>query len=211
MKSTASKGFWFAIAVLAAFGIARIVLDTRAQHRDEEKPAANTATAPEASLEADADSDSAESAPKDILGSKAPDFRLESVSGGKLELADLRGKVVLLDFWAVWCGPCQQSMPFFQKLQDEYGPKGLEVVGLHVDDRMPSTDEVKAYLHERGIHYKNLVSTMEVDDGFQIYAMPTSYLLDRDGIVRKRHVGFNPDRTPEQIQQDVRDLLGVAE
>ncbi len=128
-----------------------------------------------------------------------------------MKLADLKGKVILLDFWAVWCGPCQESMPFFQKLQDEYGPKGLEVVGLHVDQGMPSPDEVKSFLEERGIHYQNLVSTMEVDDGFQIVAMPTSYLLDGDRTVRKRHIGFDPDRTPAMIESDVRELLGVAE
>jgi thiol-disulfide isomerase/thioredoxin len=80
---------------------------------------------------------------KDILGKKAPDFTLSSVTGEKFRLSSLKGKIVVLDFWAVWCGPCTDSMPFFQKLQDSYRT-GLEVVGLHVNDRMPPT-EVKEF------------------------------------------------------------------
>jgi peroxiredoxin len=100
-------------------------------------------------------------------------------------------------------------MPFFQKLQDQYGNEGLEVVGLHVDDRMPEPKEVQAFLDERSIHYRNLVSTTEVDDKFMIYAMPTTYLIDREGVIRKRHVGFNPGTAPEKLETDVRGLLST--
>jgi thiol-disulfide isomerase/thioredoxin len=216
MSSTTSKGFWIAVAILGAFGIARIVLDARAQPKvaspsgPESTAATASASASASEPDSESEADSGESTPSDILGKKAPDFQLKSVGGETFALADVKGKVVLLDFWAVWCGPCQESMPFFQKLQDQYGSKGLEVVGLHVDDRMPGTDEVLSFLEERGIHYPNLVSTAKVDDGFQVYAMPTSYLLDRNGIVRKVHVGFSPDTAPD-IEKDVRELLGVTE
>jgi peroxiredoxin len=151
---------------------------------------------------------SAQEAPaKDILGKKAPDFTLPSVTGEKFRLSSLKGKVVLLDFWAVWCGPCTDSMPFFQKLQDTYRAKGLEVVGLHVNDRMPPTEEVKAFLDELGIRYHNVVSTTEVDDSYLVYAMPTTYILDRNGVVQKRHIGFNPKTAPGRIEGDVKALL----
>jgi len=145
---------------------------------------------------------------KDILGKRAPDFTLPSVTGEKFRLSSLKGKIVVLDFWAVWCGPCTDSMPFFQTLQDTYGAKGLEVVGLHVNDRMPEADEVKEFLGELGILYRNVVSTTEVDDSYLVYAMPTTYILDRNGVVQKRHIGFNPKTAPERIEGDVKALLG---
>ena len=145
---------------------------------------------------------------KDILGKKAPDFTLPSVTGEKFRLSSLKGKIVVLDFWAVWCGPCTDSMPFFQKLQDTYRTEGLEVVGLHVNDRTPPTDEVKEFLDDLGIRYRNVVSTTEVDDSYLVYAMPTTYIVDRDGILQKRHIGFNPKTAPERIERDVKALLG---
>jgi peroxiredoxin len=144
---------------------------------------------------------------KDILGKRAPDFTLSSVTGEKFRLSSLKGKIVVLDFWAVWCGPCTDSMPFFQTLQDTYGAKGLEVVGLHVNDRMPEPEEVKAFLDELGVRYHNVVSTTEVDDSYLIYAMPTTYIVDRNGVVQKRHIGFNPKTAPERIERDVKALL----
>jgi peroxiredoxin len=144
---------------------------------------------------------------KDILGKKAPDFTLASVTGENFRLSSLKGKIVVLDFWAVWCGPCTDSMPFFQKLQDSYRTKGLEVVGLHVNDRTPPTDEVKDFLDDLGIRYRNVVSTTEVDDSYLVYAMPTTYIVDRNGVVQKRHIGFNPKTAPGRIEGDVKALL----
>ena len=148
-----------------------------------------------------------EAPPKDIIGKKAPDFTLESVEGEPLKLSSLAGRVVVLDFWAVWCGPCTESMPFFQALQDRYGKDGLEIVGLHVDDRMPPTPDVKDFLEEIGVTYRNVISTTDVDNAYLVYAMPTTYILDRRGVVRKRHVGFNPKTAPDRIENDVKALL----
>ena len=142
-----------------------------------------------------------------VMGERAPSFALADVAGRTVSMKELRGKIVVLDFWAVWCGPCQNSMPFFQKIQNEYGKYGLEVIGVHVDDRMPPIDTVRKFLGERGIRYRNLVSTKEVDDKFMIYAMPTTYLVDRDGVVAKRHVGYNSVKTPSLLEDDVRELL----
>jgi thiol-disulfide isomerase/thioredoxin len=122
-------------------------------------------------------------------------------------LSSLKGKIVVLDFWAVWCGPCTDSMPFFQKLQDQYGAQGLEVVGLHVNDRVPEAAEVKGFLEELGVTYKNVLSTTAVDDSYLVYAMPTTYIVDREGVLRKRHIGFNPATAPERIEREVKELL----
>lgn len=144
-----------------------------------------------------------------LTGAPAPDIELEDLDGNTVSLAKLKGKVVVIDFWAVWCGPCQDSVPFFQQLEDKYGPEGLKVVGLHVNDRVPPVDKVKQYLDKMNVHYTNALSTTDVDDAFKIYAMPTTYMIDRSGILAKIHVGFNPRSTPEKLEHDVRELLGL--
>lgn len=148
-------------------------------------------------------------AQQDVMGKRVPNFALNDVAGRTFSMKELKGKVIVLDFWAVWCGPCQNSMPFFQEIQNEYGKYGLEVIGVHVDDRMPMIDTIRKFLDERGIRYRNLVSTREVDDKFMIYAMPTTYLVNREGVVAKRHVGYNSVKTPSLIEGDVREVLGL--
>ena len=148
-------------------------------------------------------------AEQDVIGNKAPSFELQSVTGDTVKLADMEGKVVLLDFWAVWCGPCRTAMPFFQELQDKYGKDGLEVIGVHVDDRMPPPDEVAEYLAKLGVSYTNVVSTVDNDNEFMIFAMPTTYMVDREGIIVKRHIGFDPKTAPDELEEIVRSMLGV--
>ena len=101
------------------------------------------------------------------------------------------------------------SLPFFQQLEERYGDQGLVVVGLHVDDQVPPTEEIRSFLADRGARYMNLISTVEADEAFRIFAMPTTYIADREGIVRTRHIGFNPERTPARLEREVRDLLGL--
>ena len=146
-------------------------------------------------------------ASQELIGERAPNFTLEDINGKTVSLSSYHGKIVVLDFWAVWCGPCEQSVPYFQTLADKYRKDGLEVVGLHVDDRRPSASKIEEYLGNRGVSYINLLSTVEVDDQYMIYAMPTTYMIDRNGVLRGRHIGFNPTRTPERIESDLQKML----
>jgi len=147
--------------------------------------------------------------PRGVIGEPAPEITLPNLDSEAVSVSDFPGKVILYDFWAVWCGPCVESLPFYQELQDRYREEGLVVVGLHVDDRTPPIEEVRAYLEDRGVSYLNLLSTAEADEAFRIFAMPTTYITDRDGVIRTRHIGFNPERTPGRLEEEVRGLLGL--
>ena len=144
-----------------------------------------------------------------VIDEPAPDLSLLDLEGNPVPLRDFDDKVVVFDFWAVWCGPCRVSLPFFQELEDRYREDGLVVVGLHVDDGLPELDEVRAYLADLEIGYLNLISTLEADEQFRVAVVPTTYITDRDGIVRMRHLGFNPERTPERLEEEIRGLLGL--
>ncbi len=143
-----------------------------------------------------------------IIGEEGFNFELKDVNGKTVKRSDFKGKVVVLDFWAVWCGPCQLTLPLLQSLADKYRSEGLEVVGLHVDDRVPPVEEVKGYLEARKVSYTNLLSSYQVDEAYYVYAMPTSYILDRKGKVVKQHVGFGRD-TPEKLEKELREVLGL--
>ena len=146
---------------------------------------------------------------QDLDGKPAPQFKLKNMTGRTVSLSDYKGKVVLLDFWAVWCGPCKTSLPFLETLRKKYARHGFEVVGLHVDDRRPPLDEVMGYLRDLKIRYPNLMSTFEVDESFQLAGIPTSFVVDRDGMVQRTHVGFDDKTGPAKLEAQVRDVLGL--
>ncbi len=110
----------------------------------------------------------------------APGFTLTDSSGSKVSLADYRGKVVLLNFWATWCGPCQIEIPWFQDFEKQYKSKGFEVLGVSMDEDGWSV--VKPYLAAHKLNYRILLGDDSVS---QLYggldALPTTFIIDRDG------------------------------
>jgi peroxiredoxin len=137
-------------------------------------------------------------------GSRAPDFQLEDLRGRPGDLASLRGRVVLLDFWASWCGPCRESFPFYNQLFDEYGRQGLCIVGISVDEQ---ASNVRAFLRRTPAKVRILHDPSGgVAARFAPERMPTSFLLDRNGLIRHVHSGF--DRAQKAaIEREVRELL----
>jgi len=134
------------------------------------------------------------------LGSTAPDFELADVSGKKVHLSDFKGKVVILDFWATWCGPCRMEIPEFVKLQDKYRDKGLAIVGLSLDSDGESA--VRPFATKHDINYTMLLAT---DDTARLYGgvvgIPTTFILDRQGRIVKKFIGVMPSETFEQAIQ----------
>lgn len=136
------------------------------------------------------------------IGSAIPQFCLNDLNGRKFCSDQLRGKVLLIDFWASWCGPCKKEMPAYQKFQDAYGPKGLMVIGIGLS--MDSSANLKKFARALGVHYKLLAGTMRVQDAFGLKGIPTTLLVDRNGITRARVVGFD---YPAKLKPKIQALL----
>lgn len=129
----------------------------------------------------------------------------ESVQTG---LASLRGKVVILDFWATWCGPCRMEIPGFESLETKYRDRGLEVVGVSIDPitRNGGAAAVAPFMKSMNINYTVwMVNSQKALLGFDaLQSIPTTYLIDRSGKIVNRYVGAHPDNT---FETDVKRLL----
>lgn len=124
------------------------------------------------------------------IGSRLPGFSATDIQGQHVSSADLSGKVVLIDIWATWCGPCKKEMPGYQKLADKYGARGFVVVGLKAN-MMPDTENPLTFAKKIGVHYPLVVATDELLKKFGgLEGLPTTLLYDRHGILRKKVIGF---------------------
>ena len=133
----------------------------------------------------------------------APDFRLTDADGKAVRLSDYRGKVVLLDFWATWCGPCKIEIPWFEEFQRKNQDRGLVVLGVSMDDE--GWPVVKPFLKSLNINYRVVIGN---DQTAQLYggvdALPTTFLIDRDGKIAAVHVGL-VDR--KEFENGIEQLL----
>jgi len=136
-------------------------------------------------------------------GSKAPDFQLQGPKGA-VTLASSAGSVVYVDFWASWCGPCRQSFSWMNAMQDKYGAKGLQIIGLNVDAK--NQDALK-FLDQNPARFtvaydlKGVTATK-----YGVKGMPTSFLLGRDGKVILVHAGFR-DTDRDQLEKEIKTAL----
>jgi thiol-disulfide isomerase/thioredoxin len=123
-------------------------------------------------------------------GSIAPTFELKSIPDGKvIPIASLHGKAVLLNFWATWCGPCKIEMPWLVDLQKKYGPQGLQIVGVAMDDT--DDKEINDFTHKMGVNYIVLKGTEKVGDLYGgVDRLPLTYYIDRSGKVVDETVGL---------------------
>jgi len=132
----------------------------------------------------------------------APDFTLQDLSGKKVRLADLKGKVVLLEFWATWCPPCRAEIPTIERLHAQYGSKGLTVLAIALDEG--GWDEVKAFVTEHKISYTVLKGTDDVSTKYMVRLIPSTFLVDKEGNIKKRYMGGS---SSEAVEQDIKALL----
>jgi thiol-disulfide isomerase/thioredoxin len=147
----------------------------------------------------------AASPPRITQSTIAPDFSLESLDGKTMRLSDLRGKAVLLNFWATWCGPCKIEMPWFVDLQKQYGSQGLQIVGVAMDDG--SKEDIAKFAKDMGVNYPILIGKESVGDQYGgVPALPESFLIARDGKIVDKIVGL---RGKSEIEDSIKKALNT--
>jgi len=138
----------------------------------------------------------------------APDFALKDANGKVVHLADYKGKVVLLDFWATWCGPCKIEIPWFTDFQRKYKDRGFEVLGVSMDD--DGWKSVTPFVQEKKINYRIVMGDDKTGDQFGgLEALPTTFVIDRNGRIASVHIGLTnkkdfSDAIEELLQDPVR-------
>jgi peroxiredoxin len=117
----------------------------------------------------------------------APDFTLPQLDGRQLSLSSYRGKVVLLDFWATWCVPCREETPHFVELQQKYSDRGLQIIGVSMDD---SADPVGSFVAQFHVNYPIVMGTAKTGEQYGgVLGLPIAFLIDREGHIVSKHVG----------------------
>jgi peroxiredoxin len=138
------------------------------------------------------------------VGGRAPEIGLNDLDGRPMRMNELRGKVVLVDFWASWCAPCRQEFPVLQRLHQRFASQGLVIVGVSVDNELRN---VRDFLRRNPASFRIVHDPRkEVAGRYGGRAMPSSYLIDRRGIVRFYHPGFRAGDAA-QLEREVQQLL----
>ncbi len=147
--------------------------DSKAQSQDKDKPVPSLPPMPEG--------------PK--AGSAAPDFTLPDLKGKSIQLSSFKGKAVVVDFWATWCEPCKVEMPWLVDLQKKYGPQGLQILGVAMDDADEQT--IQEFAHKMGVNYPVLKGTEAVADLYGgLDGLPATFFVDRSGKIVDVAVGL---------------------
>jgi thiol-disulfide isomerase/thioredoxin len=192
------------LSLVAAFGVSSCSSNDEKRPepaagvaRNENAPAVNSAPAP--------------AAPPLVmtLPPSVVDVELRAVSGAPIKLSNYAGKVLLVNLWATWCGPCRLETPELVKLYKEFRPQGVEVVGLSTEDPDDSAEKVKRFVQDYNVNYRIGWSTQDVSITLMQGrdAIPQSFIISRSGRVVKRFVGFNPIQTPPLIKEAIEEAL----
>ncbi len=139
-----------------------------------------------------------------LEGQAAPDFALKSSTGENLRLSEYRGDVVMINFWATWCGPCRQEMPLLDELYTRYKRVGFNLLGVNIDD---DSRRAMQMIEELGVTFPVLFDARkDVSKLYKVEAMPVTVLVDREGIVRYVHHGYKPGYEDTYLDE-IRSLL----
>ncbi len=139
-----------------------------------------------------------------LEGQAAPDFALKSSTGENMRLSEYRGDVVMVNFWATWCGPCRQEMPLLDELYQRYSRVGFNLLGVNIDD---DSRRAMQMIEELGVNFPVLFdATKQVSELYDVDAMPVTVIIDREGTVRYVHQGYKPGYEDKYLTE-IRSLL----
>jgi len=142
-------------------------------------------------------------APK-MRGKKAPSFVLTDLQGKKVSLADYKGRPVLVNFWATWCGPCKVEMPWFEQLRNQYASQGFEILGL-ADDADAGKDAISKVAQKSGVTYPILLTDGKVQDAYGgLDVLPMSFYIDRNGVIVEQTAGLG---SKDQIEANIKKTI----
>ena len=171
----------------AVTGVVSLALLTGACNKQQPAAAAEEATSPKTGK----------------ARAAASDFNLKDSNGRPVRLSDFKGKVVLLNFWATWCGPCKLEIPWFVEFEQKYKDRGLAIIGVSLDE--DGWESVKPFLAEQKVNYRVVVGTEAVSTAYGgVESLPTTYLIDRDGKIAATHVGLV---SKGDYEKEIVDLL----
>jgi cytochrome c biogenesis protein CcmG/thiol:disulfide interchange protein DsbE len=143
------------------------------------------------------------------VGTQAPDFQAKVLGANQMKtMADYKGQVILLNIWATWCGPCKEELPSLEKLYKEYGPKGLKLVAVSIDDYV-SEDSIRAFAKNFGITFEVLHdSTHAIERVYQTTGYPETFIIGPEGTIRRKWIGPD-DWTSQGNRSLIAQLLGL--
>jgi len=134
---------------------------------------------------------------------KSTDFSLEQMGGGKITLSEQKGKVVLVDFWATWCGPCKSAIPYIINIYNTYKDQGLIVLGISLDQERSALDK---FIKDQPIPYPILYGDAQVARAYDVQGIPTMVIFDKKGKIAFREVGFS-EKNIDSLKTKVSQLL----
>jgi thiol-disulfide isomerase/thioredoxin len=141
---------------------------------------------------------------QNLKGKAAPGFTLTSLDGKKVSLADYKGRPVLVNFWATWCGPCKVEMPWFEELRKQYAGQGFEILGL-ADDVDAGKDAIAKTAHQLGVTYPILLTDGKVQDAYGgLDVLPMSFYVDRNGVVVEVTAGLG---SKDELEANIKKTI----
>ena len=214
-KTNSGKRLWtpariaFTVLVLSLFAALGISSCSSGDERRSNPPASGVATDTNAPNRGAPPASNVAPPPVTMLPASVTEAELRALTGAPIKLSNYAGKVLLVNLWATWCGPCRLETPELVKLNKEFRSQGLEVIGLSTENADDSADEVREFVQNYKVDYRVgwsgsqvAVALMQGRD-----AIPQSFVISRSGRIVKRFVGFNAVATPDQIRAAIQEAL----